>query len=89
MTTETRSTVFGEVLGEFMEKRGIPATEERIGELAAVAGLDPDRFIARVTGETSEHVGFLTDLALALDLSEPEKAALALAYTLEQRRTSH
>jgi hypothetical protein len=85
MTTETQSTVFGEDLAELMEARGIPATEERIGELAATSGLDPDRFIARVTGETLAHVGHLEELALALDLSIPDMCKLALAYTFEQR----
>jgi hypothetical protein len=39
MTTETQ-TVFGEVLAELMADRGIPATPERFGELAAAGGLD-------------------------------------------------
>jgi hypothetical protein len=74
MTTEARM-VFGEVLAELMEEREIPATEERMGRLADVAGLDPDRLIARVAGKRTGHVDYLEGLARVLDLSEPEDKA--------------
>ena len=68
-----------------MEERQIPATLERMGGLAAFAGLDPDRFISRVKGTRTGHVGYLDGLARVLDLSEPEKVRLAMAYALERR----
>jgi hypothetical protein len=78
-------SVFGEVLVEMMDARGIPATEERIGELAAASRLDPDTFIGRVRGELVEHVGHLEELAVALSLSATERVVLCMAYTFEQR----
>ncbi len=84
MTTEVRS-IFGEVLTELLASRGIPATEERIGELAATSGLDPDDFVARVRGELVEHVGHLKELAVALRLSVTERVVLATAYSYERR----
>ncbi len=81
MTTEAR-TIFGEVLAELMASRGIPATEERIGELASSCGLAPDELVARVNGEL---VGHLEELAEALGLSTTERFVLAMAYAFERR----
>jgi hypothetical protein len=83
MTTETRS-VFGEVLAELMEARGIPATEEEIVALGERSGLDGKRLLR----DTTEVRGRrrrqnLTGLADELGLTEPEKARLAVAYVFE------
>jgi hypothetical protein len=85
MTDTETGSLFGEVLAGLMEKHGIPATPENMYELAADSGLDPEAFMARVGGDTDVVVGYLTSLADALDLSVPEKTALAVAYALEQR----
>jgi hypothetical protein len=82
VSTEVRS-VFGEVLAELMASRGIPATEEKIGELAAASGLDPETFVWRVRGELVEHVGHLEELAVVLGLSVTE--GFVLAYAFEER----
>jgi hypothetical protein len=79
-------SVFGEVLAELLESRGIPATEENIRELAIAGGLDPDLVLARVSGETDEHVGAFTRVAKNLELSMDEMLELAWAYTLGERR---
>ncbi len=56
-TEETPSrSVFGVVLGRFMEARGMPADPEHVSALAERSGLDPADFLARVTGETTQHV---------------------------------
>ena len=87
MITETRSA-FGEVLAKLMEKRGIAPTPGNMFELAADAGLDPGEFMTRVAGSMDAHAGSLTGLADLLEFDTPEKEALAIAYTYEQRRAS-
>ena len=84
MTSETK-TVFGEVLGELMEARGIPSTPGNMFELASEAGLDPETFMARVAGDHDPDRGHLRGLAKRLELSETEEQHLALAYTFERR----
>ena len=87
MTTETKS-VFGEVLAELMESRGIPATEENIEELAVAGGLDPERVLARVSEDTDEHVGHFDRVVENLELSSEEMLDLAWACAMERRRPS-
>ncbi len=85
MTTATRS-VFGEVLAELMEKRGIPGTEENISELAVAGGLDPERVLARVSQDTDEHVGNFRRVVENLGLTFEEMLEFVHAYTFEERR---
>ncbi len=82
---EMRSTVFGEVLAELLEKREIPVTPFRVGKLAEEAGLDGWKVINRMANAGAEYAGPLDGLAEALDLSETEMMELAEAFTLERR----
>jgi hypothetical protein len=83
MTTETR-TVFGRVLGEFMEARELEATPEEIVALGERSGLDGTELLRDVTEVRSRRRRQnLTGLADELGLTEPEKARLAVAYTFE------
>jgi hypothetical protein len=86
MPTETQ-TVFGEVLAELMEERGISVTPEEIVTLGGRAGLDGKELLRDVTRgipgrRARQH---LTGLADELGLTEREKVQLAIAYTLERR----
>lgn len=83
MTTETQRPAFGEVVEALMESRGIPFEEGRIAELAEKSGLDPEWFVARVRGETSDVFGRLDGLADTLVLSRDERMIMARAYTFE------
>ena len=87
MTTETR-TVFGEVLAELMESRGIEATEENIAEVAVAGGLDPERVVAEFSERTDDYIGPFTRVAENLELSSEEMLDLAWAYAMERRRPS-
>jgi hypothetical protein len=82
---EMRNTVFGEVLAELLEARGLEATPFKVGKLAEEAGLDGWKVINRMADADAEHAGSLHGLAQKLDLSEPEKDELAAAYTFERR----
>jgi hypothetical protein len=87
---EMRSTVFGEVLASLLEAREIPGTPFTVGKLAEDAGLDGRAVINRMAATAvGNSAGYLDGLADALDLSEPEKMRLALAYSLEERRNDH
>ena len=83
---EMRNTVFGEVFAELLEARGLEVTPFEVGRLAEDAGLDGWDFIDRMASTGSRRLLHL-DLRLAenLDLSEPEKLELALAFTFERR----
>jgi hypothetical protein len=81
---ELRSTVFGEVLAGLLEKRGLPVNPFDVGKLAEDAGLDGWKVINRMASTAAEDPGHLDGLADVLDLSEPEKVELALAYVFER-----
>jgi hypothetical protein len=85
---EMRSTVFGRVLAELLEKREIPVTPFRVGKLAEEAGLDGWKVINRMADADAEDVGSFDGLAQILGLSDAEKDELAFAYVFE-RRTPH
>jgi hypothetical protein len=56
MTEQEKSTVFGQVLAEYLERRGFPADEARMRNLAVSAGLeDPEGFLGRVRGEDMDY----------------------------------
>jgi hypothetical protein len=85
MTTETQ-TVFGEVVAEFMERRGLEATPEQIVALGERSGLDGDELLYDVRNDLGDRRGRqrLAGLAEVLRLSDPEKERLALAYVFER-----
>jgi hypothetical protein len=83
---EMRNTVFGEVLAELLEARGLPVTPFKVGKLAEQSGLDGWRLINRMADAGVEDAGYLDGLANAMDLSAAERMELALAYSMEQRR---
>jgi hypothetical protein len=87
-TAERRSTVFGDVLAEFMEARGLEATPEEVVRLGYCARLDGKELLRDVQQGIPGRRGRqkLTGLADELDLTEPQKARLALAYTFEEYR---
>jgi hypothetical protein len=78
------ATAFGRVLGAFMASRGIPAEPERVAELAERSGLEPEGFLARVTGEVRSYSEDLSGLARELELFRQEKRVLANAYAFEE-----
>jgi hypothetical protein len=82
---QLRAAVFGEVLAELLEKRGLPVTPAKVGLLAEQSGLDGWKLINRMADAGAEDTGHLGGLANAMDLSEPEKVQLACAYTFERR----
>jgi hypothetical protein len=82
---QLRTTVFGEVLAELLEKRELPVTPFHVGKLAEDAGLDGWKVINRMASTGTEFPGYLDGLAAALKLTEPEKYELAVAYTFEWR----
>lgn len=82
------NTVFGEVLAEQLEKRDLEVTPFKVGKLSEEAGMDGWAVISRMANDRKEDVGLLTGLAEKLDLSEPEKMELAVAYIFEERRLS-
>lgn len=84
---EMRNTVFGEVLAELLEARGLEVTPFKVGKLAEDAGLDGWKVIGRMADEGHEPPGYLDGLVAALDLSEPERIRLAFAYSMEYRWT--
>jgi hypothetical protein len=80
---EMRNTEFGRVLAELLEKRGLEVTPFRVGKLSEEAGLDGWAVISRMANPNADYVENLEGLADALELTEPEKMKLALAYTFE------
>ena len=82
---EMRTTAFGEVLAELLQKREIPVTPFQVGKLAEDAGCDGFALLERMTNPDAENFGHLIGLAAALQLTEPEKVRLALAYTFQRR----
>jgi hypothetical protein len=83
---EMRNTVFGEVLAELLEARGLPVTPFAVGKLAEEAGLDGWKVLGRMVDTGNEPPGYLEGLATTLGLSAAERIELALAYSMEQRR---
>jgi hypothetical protein len=85
MTEQEKSTVFGQVLAEYLERRGFPADDEHVRNLAASAGLeDPERFLGRVRGEDMDYISPIGPVADLLGLSEPEMLRLAMAHYFER-----
>ncbi len=85
MTQQTiEGTAFGHVLAGLMESRGIPTEPERVAVLAEWSGLEPEGFLARVTGEVRSYGEELGGLAEVLDLTRREKRLLADAYVFEE-----
>jgi hypothetical protein len=82
---ELRGTIFGQVLAELLEERGLEVTPFKVGKLAEEAGLDGWKVINRMADAGQEDAGYLGGLAGELGLSEPEKIRLAFAYTFERR----
>lgn len=82
---EMRNTVFGAVVVELLEARGLEVSPAAVGLLAEQAGGDGWRFINRMVDDRNEHPGDLSGLARKLDLSEPEMMELAHACTYEER----
>lgn len=83
---EMRNTIFGEVLAELLEKRGLEVTPFKVGKLAEEAGLDGWKIINRMASTAAGNsAGYLNGLAEALDLSGQEMARLALAYSFDER----
>ena len=78
------ATVFGSLLVDLMESRGIPVTPEIIGGMAQRSGLKAGKLVGRMQTEGVD-VGPLSGLARELDLSESEMMDLALAYAFEMR----
>ena len=83
---EMRQTVFGEVLAELLEARGLEVSPFAVGKLAEDAGLDGWKVLGRMADTGAEDAGYLDGLAATLELSAAERMELALAYSMEQRR---
>ena len=84
--TQRVRTVFGEVLAELMEERGLEPTPAQIIALGERSGLDGQellRDVQRGMTEGRRARQKLTGVAGELGLSEPEKARLAVAYAFE------
>jgi len=80
-----KNTVFGEVLAELLEERGLEVTPFKVGKLAEEASLDGWKLINRMAAADVEDAGHLAGIATALELSETEKVRLAVAYAFERR----
>ena len=80
-----RDTVFGEVLIELLEKRGIEPTPGKIDELAERSAIDGWALIARMSDPDAGHLGYLDALARVLHLSDAERTQLACAFSFERR----
>jgi hypothetical protein len=87
MATETQ-TVFGAVLAEYMEQRGLDTTPEEIVALGERAGLDGEELLRDasrgIPGRRARQ--HLTGLADELALTEHEMIRLAVAYVFEKDR---
>lgn len=79
-----RSTVFGEVLTDLLEKRGLSADPFAVARLAHEAGLKDSALVHRMI-ETGVDAGHLDGLAEYLELADEEMVELALAYAFEDR----
>jgi hypothetical protein len=85
MTEQGKWTVFGQVLAEYLERRGFPADDKGMRNLAISAGLDnPEGFLRRVRGEDMDYMPPIGAVADLLGLSEPEMLRLAMAYHFER-----
>jgi hypothetical protein len=82
---EMRNTVFGQVLAELLEARGLPVTPFAVGKLAEEAGLDGWRLINRMADAGVADAGYLDGLASDLELTRAEMVRLAVAYAFERR----
>jgi len=84
------ATVFGRVLGEFMEARGFEPTPAQIIALGERSGLDGRELLRGAqrpigTSPRPRRRQNLGPLASHLGLSEEEMMRIAMAYTFEQR----
>jgi hypothetical protein len=84
MMASEQKTAFGRVLGSLMESRGVPATREKMAELAEKSGLDAEGFLAHVTEGVQDYVQDLSGLDEELGLSQTEMLLLANAYVWEK-----
>ena len=82
---EMRQTVFGQVLAELIESRGLEVTPFKVGKIAEQSGLDGWKVLGRMADAGAEDPGDLGGLADVLGLSESERLELAYAYSFEQR----
>lgn len=82
---EMRNTVFGQVVVELLERRGIEPTPFNAGNIAEEAGLDGWRFINRMVDVRNEFPGGLDGLDVRLDMTEAEMSDLAQVYAYERR----
>jgi hypothetical protein len=85
MSEQGKWTVFGQVLAEYLERRGFPADDKGVRNLAASAGLEnPEGFLRRVRGEDMDYMPPIAPVADLLGLNEPEMLRLAMAYHFEK-----
>ena len=85
MSEQGQWTVFGQVLAEYLERRGFPADDKGVRNLASSAGLEnPEGFLRRVRGEDMDYMPPIAPVADLLGLSEPEMLRLAMAYHFER-----
>jgi hypothetical protein len=81
---ELRATIFGQVLSELLEERGLEVTPFKVGKLGEQSGLDGWKLINRMADAGAEDTGYLEGLADTLGLGVSEKIQLAFAYTFER-----
>jgi hypothetical protein len=81
---EMRSTEFGRVLAELLEKRGLEVSPFAVGQLAEDAGLDGWQLINRMADADADFSRRLRPLAEKLELTDAEKTQLAMAFLFEQ-----
>lgn len=81
---DVKGTVFGEVLSELMESRGIEATAEAVAALAERSGIDPNKLLARAA-EGKDFGSLNTRLIDELALEEGEVGRLSWAFAYERR----
>jgi hypothetical protein len=82
---EMRNTVFGAVLAELLEARGLPVTPFAVGKIAEQSGLDGWKVLGRMASADADDPGHLDGLAHKLALSTSEMVELAHAYVYERR----
>jgi hypothetical protein len=83
-----RQTVFGRVLCELVEERGIPATVEHIAPLAEEADVHVRDLVDRMSSPQADYPGNLSGFVDALGLNREEMLRLALAFSFEEYRES-
>jgi len=71
-----RNTLFGEVLAELLEERGMRVKPFAVGKMAEDAGLDGWKAINRMASADAPFAGELDGLAARVDLTEPEMTRL-------------